>query len=65
MKTQCESNATSAACNDRRCSDYDDECAQVEDPLSCWVGVTVYHEGEIYYTPISDGYCPMLRKDKP
>ncbi|MBE0348238.1 hypothetical protein [Pseudoalteromonas peptidolytica] len=35
-----------------RCSDYDDDCAEVTNHFKCWVGDEVL--------PPSDGYCPYV-----
>ncbi len=44
-----------------RCSDYDDECVDVLNPISCWCGEDkVIRNGQVYTTPPSDGYCPLM-----
>ncbi len=53
-----------AACMNKRCSDYDSECVDVVDPVSCWVGVTIVWRGQSFTLPIADGYCPILRGDQ-
>ena len=48
---------------DKRCSDFDADCAEVQCKISCWLG-GVRHLGlGTYFTPPSDGYCPFLRKE--
>lgn len=46
---------------DRKCSDHDDECWEVKDPLACWLGGEVQWGNEIRIMPVADGYCPILR----
>ena len=48
------------------CSDFDDDCQKVKNPLSCWIGGTsITRNGEEVWTPISDGFCPLLRQVAP
>lgn len=48
----------------KRCSDFDEDCQDVKDPLTCWVGGTFLSaNGETVCLPISDGYCPLLRSE--
>jgi hypothetical protein len=47
---------------DKRCSDYDEDCQHVREPLSCWVGGYQFVLGEIVEMPVADGYCPLLRR---
>ena len=35
-----------------RCSDYDEDCADVVNPALCWVGDD--------FTGCADGYCPLM-----
>jgi len=48
----------------KRCSDYDDECDDVIDPIMCWVGnVTTTKNGVDLTCEKSDGYCPLMFKE--
>lgn len=55
----------SAIALSQRCSCYDEDCHQVQDPLKCWIGGE-YVAGEVTVVmPIADGYCPLLRAPSP
>jgi hypothetical protein len=44
-----------------RCSDYDDECMDVPNPVSCWCGGDgITSNGILVTLPPSDGYCPLM-----
>ena len=44
-----------------KCSDYDDECVEVKDPISCWYGGDIKTKNGIKFNmPIADGYCPLM-----
>jgi hypothetical protein len=38
-----------------RCSDYDDDCAKVPDPLFCWMGTKNCDRAQ--------GLCPLIHTD--
>ena len=45
------------------CSDYDEDCADVECPLSCWLGGEAFisDDGVFFQpTPVADGICPLI-----
>ena len=47
-----------------KCPDFDDECFDVEDKHTCWLGTppTYFVEiGEVIWMPTAKGYCPFLR----
>jgi hypothetical protein len=47
-----------------KCPDFDDDCFDVEDKHTCWLGIPpTYIEdiGKVVYTPTAKGYCPFLR----
>lgn len=44
----------------KRCSDYDEDCAGVEDHFTCWRGGTFLVACRICETAPADGYCPYL-----
>lgn len=44
----------------RRCPDYDDECKDVLDHVSCFAGGTYFVKGTIWIISVADGYCPFL-----
>lgn len=39
------------------CSCFDEDCKQVKNPFSCWIGDEI--------TGPSDGYCPLMFGAKP
>ena len=46
----------------KRCSDYDDECIDVTDPIGCWIGGNrVCRNGKLTYMDRADGYCPYAQ----
>ena len=49
--------------SDPRCSDFDEDCADVPCKISCWLGGRKSHHGVVYETPPADGYCPYLRPE--
>ena len=46
----------------KRCSDFDEDCAEVKDPCNCWLGWKSVHPvtGEVFVVDQADGYCPLL-----
>lgn len=42
------------------CSSYDEDCKDVKSPIECWLGKPPHlHLGQIIYTPVADGKCPL------
>jgi len=51
-----------SCCASKRCSDYDDECVDVKDPIGCWFGgENVTKNGIPVYLERADGYCPLAQ----
>jgi hypothetical protein len=43
----------------KRCSDFDEDCADVKDYHKCWLGCTVAG----ITIEQADGYCPFIHKE--
>jgi len=44
-----------------RCSAYDDECLDVENPSKCWSGgKNITRNGVLVDAAMADGYCPLM-----
>jgi hypothetical protein len=56
QQVEIEVNKDCLAC--KRCSDFDKDCQNVEDHVSCYLG----GETDKHYTPPADGYCPFIHK---
>lgn len=51
-----------SCCASDRCSDYDEECVDVKDPVACWFGgENVTKNGIPVYLERADGYCPLAQ----
>jgi hypothetical protein len=51
-----------SCCASKKCSDYDEECVDVKDPIACWFGgENVTRNGIPVFTERADGYCPLAQ----
>lgn len=58
-KNKVEKNKVSSTNNNKcRCSSFDDDCKEVENPTGCFLGI-----GKINNIGIVDGYCPLINSN--